>query len=157
MDLSGQPFKIRMYLEEADRYEMFKIRLGPSSIPGAGLGVFAVDRIPKNARCLYKGVKKSTDKGNGYYSWVIYEYDENTGKMINLKELYVIDASDIKRSNWTRFVNCGLRRRDNNVDCEQSFDKIYYFTKKKILPGQEMFIDYGKAYRKENLGMQGKY
>ena len=157
MDLTSEPFKIKLYLDDQKRYQWFRIRLAPSTVPNAGLGVFAVDEIPKGARGLYRGVKKSMEKGNGYYSWVIYDYDHHTGKLATLKELFMIDATDMKRSNWTRFVNCGMKRRDNNLDCEQSFEKIYYFTKKRIPAGKEMFIDYGKAYRKENLGMTGRY
>jgi hypothetical protein len=54
-------------------------------------------------------------------------------------------------------VNCGMKRRDNNMDSIQKFDKIYYFAKKNINPGQEIFIDYGVGYRKSNLGMNGRY
>jgi SET domain-containing protein len=50
-----------------------------------------------------------------------------------------------------------MKKKFNNMACSQKFDKIYYYTTKNIEPGTELFIDYGKDYRKVNLGMKGTY
>jgi SET domain-containing protein len=73
------------------------------------------------------------------------------------KELYLVDAFNVSQSNWTRYVNCGLKNRFNNLDVSQVFNQIYYLAKRDIKPGEELFIDYGPDYRKINLGMKGRY
>jgi len=149
--------KTKFYIPQEKKYKYLRVKLAPSTIPNAGLGVYAVDEIPKDAKALYKGVKKSMTRGNYIYSWIIYEYDTVSGNSTTMKELYLIDATNKKYSNWTRYVNCGMKKRDNNMDSIQKFDKIYYFAKKNIHPGQELFIDYGVGYRRSNLGMKGRY
>ena len=147
----------KFFIPSENKFRFIRLKIAPSTIQGAGMGVYAVDEIPKDAKGHYKGVKKSMARGNVYYSWIIYEYDTKTGNSITNKELFLLDASNKKNSNWTRYVNCGLKKRDNNMDSIQKFDKIYYFAKKKIKQGQELFIDYGSGYRKTNLGMKGRY
>lgn len=136
----------------------FKMKIAPSTIPNAGMGVFAVDPIPKGAKGKYKGKIMDLNKGDPYYSWIIYDYDPNTGvPYTENKELFLRDAHNPSQSNWTRYVNCGLKNKFNNMDIEQSFDHIYYFAKRDIKPGEELFVDYGPDYRKVNLGMKGRY
>jgi hypothetical protein len=153
--------KAKFYIPKEDKTKYIRLKIAPSKIENAGLGVYAVDDIPKDARGMYKGVKKSLDKGNVYYSWLIYEYDLVSGTpnrdKEREKELFLIDASSKSKSNWTRYVNCGMHKKDNNLDSEQCFDKIYYYTTKKINSGDELFIDYGIGYRKNNLKMKGRY
>ena len=147
----------KFYIPSEKKYRILHLRIAPSSIKEAGMGVYAVDEIPKGAKGIYKGVKKSMTRGNVYYSWIIYEWDTKTGNAISNKEMFLLDASNKKTSNWTRYVNCGMKKRDNNMDSIQEFDKIYYYTTKNIKPGQELFIDYGRGYRTSNLGMKGRY
>jgi hypothetical protein len=147
----------KFYIPSERKYRILRLRIAPSSIKEAGMGVYALDEIPKGAEGVYKGVKRSLVKGNVYYSWIIYEYDPITGNAITNKELFLLDASNQKNSNWTRYVNCGMRKRDNNMDSIQRFEKIYYYSTKTIKPGQELFIDYGRGYRTSNLGMKGRY
>lgn len=147
----------KFFIPSENKSKYLRLKIAPSTIQEAGMGVYAVDDIPKDAKGFYKGVKKSMMRGNPFYSWIIYEYDTKSGNATTTKELFLLDASNKKISNWTRYVNCGMKRRDNNMDSIQKFDKIYYFTKKKIKSGQELFIDYGSGYRKSNLGMNGRY
>lgn len=149
--------KTKFYIPEEKKYKYFHLKIAPSQIPNAGMGVYAIDNIPKGAQGLYKGVKKSMTRGNVYYSWVIFEYDTVTGEANTKKGLYLLDASNKNVSNWTRYVNCGMKKRDNNMDSIQKFDKIYYYTTKEVQKGKELFIDYGPGYRKSNLGMKGRY
>jgi hypothetical protein len=122
------------------------------------MGVFAVDRLPAQAKGIYKGKVMPLDKGDPYYSWIVYDYDPVNGiPTSENKELYLLDAHNLSNSNWTRFVNCGLKDKYNNIDIQQSFDQIYYITKRPIRSGEELFVDYGPDYRKFNLGMKGKY
>ena len=146
------------FLLKTKKYKYFKLLLAPSTIKGAGIGVFAVDKIPEGAKSIYKGIKKNEDNENLHYSWSVKEYNKKTGKADYGGEvLYYLDAFDIKESNWTRFVNCGKKSDDNNIDSEQIYNKIYYITLIDIEPKSELFIDYGDQYRKYNLKMKGKY
>lgn len=155
--MTSEEQKIRLFVPSENKTKTFRIKIAPSTIPNAGQGVYAIDPIPKGARGTYRGVKRSLEKGDPYYSWIIYEWDESTGEANTSKPSYLVDAHNISQSNWTRFVNCGLKKRLNNFDVEQKFDKIYYYTLRDIKPGEEFFVDYGPDYRKVNLGMKGRY
>jgi hypothetical protein len=149
---------ISLKLRVLDKQKNFRLKIAPSTIPNAGMGVFAVDKIPKGAKGKYKGKIMSVEKGDPFYSWVIYDYDKETGVPFpDNKELYLLDAHYPSNSNWTRYVNCGIKNKFNNIDVEQSFGNIYYFTKRDIQPGEELFVDYGPEYRKVNLGLKGRY
>lgn len=161
MENHSEEVNVKLYVPDQEgkyKGQIFKLKIAPSSIPNAGKGVFAMEPIPKGAKGAYKGKKMSLSKGDPYYSWIIYDYDPVTGiPYPENKELFLRDAHNPKLSNWTRYVNCGLKRRLNNLDIEQKFDQIYYFAKRNIKAGEELFVDYGPDYRKVNLGMKGRY
>lgn len=144
----------------SDKSAFLKIKIAPSSIPQAGSGAFAEDFIPKGSRGIYTGVHRpaGSSKVDSLYSWEYHEYDKKTGKQVpDAKTLGYIDASNPKRSNWARYVNCGPTKKSNNFIPEQRFNKIYYVATRNIHPGEELFIDYGLGYRRDNLGMKGRY
>ena len=154
--------RIRLYLPDQEKYKFFRIRIAPSTIAQAGKGIFAVDEIPKGAEGVYKGVKRyvgtrSGDNVNALYSWDVHEYNEKTGVPKNRKTLLSVDAGNPKTSNWARYVNCGPTKKSNNISVEQRYDDIYYITDRDIKPGEELFVDYGIAYRREHLKMKGRY
>jgi len=147
-DISNNIFvKAKFYIPDEKKYRYLKLRIAPSSIQNAGMGVYAVDEIPKGARGAYIGVKKSMTRGNAFYSWIIYEYDTVTGNSITTKELYMIDASNKKVSNWTRYVNCGMYDLKNNLEPVQKWEDLYYVSRRDINPGEELWIDYGEGFR----------
>lgn len=160
METSDQEniIRSRFYIPSTGKYSFFRIRISSSTIPNAGMGAFAVDEIPFGAEGVYRGIKRSMDTANIPYSWEIYDYDLTTGvPKTNKLTLFYIDASEEDKSNWARFVNCGMKRRHNNLYAEQRYDKLYYITAKSIKPGEELFIDYGPNYRKNNLRLSGRY
>ncbi len=132
--------------------QYFKIELKPSIIKGAGLGVFALEYIPRNSKTEYLGqfIKEyNDDTPNNFniaYSWTILKWKKN-GEPIDGQIYGYLDAYDKKYSNWTRYVNCPVTRVLENMEMEQKFDKIYYKTKRNIFPNEELFIDYGEEYR----------
>jgi hypothetical protein len=146
------------FLYPSGEYHYLRIRIAPSSIAKAGMGAYALDLIPKGAKDFYVGVVANEKNVNSYYSWTINAYNKTTGK--EKKEtniLFYIDCEDPQVGNWTRYVNCGTKSKNNNFDVQQIFDKIIYYANKDILPGEELFIDYGEDYRTDNLKMKGKY
>ncbi len=143
---------------EKGKYKYLRVKLKPSSIKAAGIGAYAVDLIPKGAKGVYKGVPKKEKYTNMYYSWVIKTFDLSTGEADQKdKPLHYVDATDLTTSNWTRYVNCGLKNKSNNFEPDQVYDKVFYVATKNIHKNEELFIDYGEAYREDNLQMTGKY
>ena len=139
-------------------YKYLKVRLAPSNIKAAGIGAYAVDPIPKGARGVYKGIPLKEKYANMYYSWTVKTFDPDTGEADeNDDPLYYVDATKLEVSNWTRYVNCGMRKKFNNFDSDQLYDKFFYVATKNIEKDEELFIDYGESYRVDNLEMTGKY
>lgn len=165
-DEEEEEFEELIPIEEGEEESQFIIKgkkvilrtlVAPSTIPGAGMGIFAVDPIPKGASIQYKGLKKGEKTANHFYSWEVRTYDPETGKSDDKDVLYYIDASDVKYSNCTRTVNCGMTKSANNMDAIQRRGKFFYVALRNIKPGEELFVDYGEEYRTVNLKMRGKY
>lgn len=134
-----------------------QVSVRPSGIKGAGMGAFCVDPIPKGAYTLYRGTMKNAEDADFAYSWVVLKYNVATGKTGD-KVLGYLDGSKKDRTtNFTRYVNCGQRSKDNNMACKQVFAQMRYIAVRDIQPLQEIFCDYGEGYRKERLGITGKY
>ena len=149
--------RARFYVPSYGQVKVYQIKIGPSSVPEAGKGAFAVDFIPKGAEIEYKGIKKTEEAANPLISWTVYQYNKQGKPTDSNKTLFLLDASDPEKSNFTRYVNCGPNRKANNFISEQRFEKILYIATKDIQPGEELFIDYGPGYRKSNLHFKGRY
>jgi SET domain-containing protein len=147
---------VRLYLPLHSVYRNFKVRIAQSNINGAGKGVFAVDKIPAGSIGIYKGKKyKSENRINELYTWQIYKFDKLTGEVSkDGSTLYYLDAHDERYANWTRYVNCGMKKTDNNMIAEQSFHNVNYVALRDINSGEELYIDYGQDYRKYHLNME---
>lgn len=140
--------------KKGKRYKFLKLKIAPSSIPNAGKGCFTIDLIPKGSKGIYRGVLKSVNNDNVdyLYSWEIFKYNKK-GKTKYNKLIKYLDGSNDKYSNWTKYVNCANKNINNNMEPEQHFEKLYYIALRDILPGEELFIDYGDGYREENLNL----
>lgn len=139
-------------------YKYLKVRLAPSNIKAAGIGAYAIDPIPKGSRGVYKGIPLKEKHANMYYSWTVKSFDPETGEADEADDpLYYVDATKLEVSNWTRYVNCGMRKKFNNFDSDQLYDKFFYVATRNIEKDEELFIDYGESYRVDNLEMTGKY
>lgn len=145
------------WLPKLNAYKYLRIRIAPSNIKKAGMGAYAIDNIPKGAVGFYRGIPKTEKYVNMFYSWVIKSYGNSGEVDEDDAVLYYVDATDPRASNWTRYVNCGSRERENNFDSDQNYDKIQYKALRNIPDGEELYIDYGDEYRRDNLGMTGKY
>lgn len=117
----------------------------PSTIPNAGLGLFAKEDIPVGTVLgWYRGdiitSKQWKCCGNDEYIWMLVDDDNNE---------YYIDARNKKRNNKLRYVNGCLTPGQFacvNVEAYQKRNKIWYATTKKIMKGMELIVDYGNDF-----------
>ncbi|XP_019646360.1 PREDICTED: histone-lysine N-methyltransferase PRDM9-like [Branchiostoma belcheri] len=121
----------------------------PSKIKGAGDGVWLDGQaMPKNLVFgPYDGKITGPEIGlTSGYAWQISKND---------KVKYYIDATDVTKSSWMRYVNCARNEEEQNLVAFQYYRNIYYRTYKTIPPGTELLVWYGNEYAKE-LGISEK-
>ncbi|KAI8512814.1 Histone-lysine N-methyltransferase prdm9 [Branchiostoma belcheri] len=121
----------------------------PSKIKGAGDGVWLDGQaMPKNLVFgPYDGKITGPEIGmTSGYAWQISKND---------KVKYYIDATDVTKSSWMRYVNCARNEEEQNLVAFQYYRNIYYRTYKPISPGTELLVWYGNEYAKE-LGISEK-
>ncbi|XP_053528044.1 histone-lysine N-methyltransferase PRDM9-like [Artibeus jamaicensis] len=119
------------------------LRIGPSSIPEAGLGVWneAAD-LPVGLHFgPYEGhITEDEEAAKSRYSWLIakgrncYEY---------------VDGKDRSWANWMRFVNCARDDEEQNLVAFQYHRQIFYRTCRVIRPGHELLVWCGDEYGQE--------
>ncbi|XP_062941123.1 histone-lysine N-methyltransferase PRDM9-like [Cynocephalus volans] len=119
------------------------LRIGPSGIPEAGLGVWnEASDLPLGLHFgPYEGqIKEDVQSANTGYSWEIskgrnrYEY---------------VDGKDKSRANWMRYVNCARDDEEQNLVAIQYHGQIFYQTCQVIKPGCELLVWYGDEYGQE--------
>ena len=133
-------------------YRYIPILIAPSTIPNAGNGAFALEDIPKGARAVYRGIAKTENCCNSFFSWTLKTFSTKSGKQdYRDKALFFIDAEDVNFSNWTRFANCAPERSGNNFSPVQHFGTLFYVANKYIKKRSELMIDYGEDYRNDYL------
>lgn len=129
---------------------MNKIEIKKSTVPEAGLGVFAKQDFQKHELLdEYKGIfltphEYKQKKSHLAYIWEILDENDNP--------VGYIDAGNKKTSNWTRFVNCPCTKKQENVIPIQKGTKMFYYAKKNIKKGEELFVWYGPEYGKQLIG-----
>ena len=129
-----------------------RLVLSQSEIPNARTGVFT--ELPIKCGSFlgsYRGRKYTPDD---YASLVEsgkllsgYGFDVDSGR-----ESIVVDASDLERSNWTRYMNCARNFNEENVYFKDEDGKINFYALRDIEPGEELLFYYGDAYA-EMLGI----
>ncbi|CAB4020400.1 zinc finger 2 homolog, partial [Paramuricea clavata] len=120
----------------------------PSTIPEAGMGVLAKEKLEVNTRFgPYRGdkiLKEDLEEGrNTSYMWEIVQ----EGKI----QCY-IDGKDPSHSNWMRFVNCARCEDEQNIIAYQYHGEIFYRVYKEIDADSELLVWYGDEYA-EQLGI----
>lgn len=129
-----------------------------SKIPNAGLGVFAKTDIKQGTFIGNYMGEMSEPESEIIYNDYIFGSRRKKGQ-------FRIDAYDIEKSNFTRFMNCCNSRDNENIqairyelDKDSSFTRldntvididgyIFFFAKKDIKKGEELLYDYGEVYR----------
>ncbi|XP_053520226.1 histone-lysine N-methyltransferase PRDM9-like isoform X2 [Artibeus jamaicensis] len=119
------------------------LRIGPSGIPEAGLGVWneAAD-LPVGLHFgPYEGhITEDEEAAKSRYSWLIakgrncYEY---------------VDGKDRSWANWMRFVNCARDDEEQNLVAFQYHGQIFYRTCRVVRPGCELLVWCGNEYGQE--------
>ncbi|KAF6104561.1 hypothetical protein HJG60_011452 [Phyllostomus discolor] len=119
------------------------LRIGPSGIPEAGLGVWneAAD-LPVGLHFgPYEGhITEDEEAAKSRYSWLItkgrncYEY---------------VDGKDKSWANWMRYVNCARDDEEQNLVAFQYHRQIFYRTCRVIRPGCELLVWFGDEYGQE--------
>ncbi|XP_078667162.1 histone-lysine N-methyltransferase PRDM9-like [Branchiostoma floridae x Branchiostoma belcheri] len=121
----------------------------PSKIRGAGDGVWLDGQAMAKNLVFGPYDGKITGPEIGLttgYAWQISKND---------KVKYYIDATDVTKSSWMRYVNCARNEEEQNMVAFQYYRNIYYRTYKPVLPGTELLVWYGNEYAKE-LGISEK-
>ncbi|XP_053522946.1 histone-lysine N-methyltransferase PRDM9-like [Artibeus jamaicensis] len=119
------------------------LRIGPSGIPEAGLGVWneAAD-LPVGLHFgPYEGhITEDEEAAKSRYSWLIakgrncYEY---------------VDGKDKSWANWMRYVNCAQDDEEQNLVAFQYHGQIFYRTCRVVRPGCELLVWFGDEYGQE--------
>lgn len=109
----------------------------------AGLGLFATTTLTRGAFIIeYTGehiTHEESDRRGGKYLFILNKKIVVDGKM---------------RKNTARYINHGCTpNAEAETDDEDA--KIRIHARKKILPGEEITYDYGKAYWKEYIKPYG--
>nr|XP_025038034.1 histone-lysine N-methyltransferase PRDM9-like [Pelodiscus sinensis] len=123
------------------------MRIGLSSIPQAGLGVWnEADTLPVGVHFgPYDGrITEEEEAAHNGYSWLITRG----------RNWYMyIDGKDEANANWMRYVNCARDEEEQNLVAFQYHGKIYYRVCRAIPPHCELLVWYGDEYGKE-LGIK---
>uniref|UniRef100_A0A8D2JJG8 PR/SET domain 9 n=1 Tax=Sciurus vulgaris TaxID=55149 RepID=A0A8D2JJG8_SCIVU len=110
------------------------LRIGPSSIPEAGLGVWnEASSLPLGLHFgPYRGqITEDEEAANSGYSWLI-----TTGR--NCYEY--VDGKDESQANWMRYVNCARDDEEQNLVAFQYHRQIFYRTCRVVRPGCELLV-----------------
>ncbi|CAM4829194.1 unnamed protein product [Rotaria magnacalcarata] len=126
------------------------VYIAKSSLPNAGLGVFASRRIMRFSYFgPYGGFKRNPHltQGTNSYAWNVPDKSGNI--------MYQIDASDPKSSNWLRFINCPNNFTQRNLMSLVYHGDIFYLSIRNIEVGEELLVYYGDDYA-DKLGIDTK-
>ncbi|XP_076085389.1 histone-lysine N-methyltransferase PRDM7-like [Mytilus galloprovincialis] len=113
-----------------------------STIPNAGLGVFAETTIPSGTRLgPYNGALSKDFHGDDWTYIFLVAYENGETK-------HHIDAKNKESASWLRYINCARTIDEENLEVHQYKYEIYYVTNQCIKPGTELLVWYGDSYGK---------
>jgi len=107
------------------------------SKPGAGLGLFAGEDIPKGAQII-EYVGRVLKPGE--------EYTSKSKYLFEITKKKTIDGA--ARSNKARYANHSCVP---NAEVEIKKQRVWIYAKKNIRKGEEIAYDYGKEYWNEHI------
>lgn len=118
--------------------------VAPSQIKMAGLGLYTTREIKKGTIvCEYKGEKLTSDQYNRRYA------KEDYGAYgMSVKRNLVLDARKTSAGIARYICDYTGSGKKPNVEYQGSKDIVEVVALRKILPGEELLVDYGKEIRK---------
>ena len=120
-----------------------KIIVRESSIPGAGLGVFAWRDLEADLVLGDYVGEECDEDADGDYVLYVSGYNSK-GKEVEM----CVDAENKETSNWSRYIN-SVRAGDGRVKNAKFFIRGSGISVKTIRPikrGEEVLVDYGPEY-----------
>lgn len=141
------------------------LRLAKSSVPEAGLGIFAEQDFPKDHDFgPYKGRWLTPEEYENsskqlLYVWEVNDYVGNPNRPNGTKldtsaVLGYWDGGPKRESNYMRYINHPRNKREENTIPVQKKDKIHYVSTRPIKANEELFINYGPMYSKYLIGTE---
>jgi hypothetical protein len=116
--------------------------IGPSTVVGAGDGVFTTVDIPKKANIgRYGG--RLLDECEAQFSKSVYLLER---RRMGKKGFEVVDGAP-PHGNWLGKINQNKKGARNNLRINQYG---FYKTTRQIKAGEELFVNYGPAYWKHS-------
>jgi len=116
----------------------YKLRVGRTK---AGLGIFAMEPIPKGKKIIeYVGRVITNEEGDNTHNLYIFNLNKN------------IDIDGSPRWNTARYFNHSCR---SNAEAEILKGHVWIKSKKNIMLGEEITYDYGKEYWNEYIKPKG--
>uniref|UniRef100_A0A8D8SMJ5 Histone-lysine N-methyltransferase PRDM9 n=2 Tax=Cacopsylla melanoneura TaxID=428564 RepID=A0A8D8SMJ5_9HEMI len=118
------------------------LKLEESSIPGAGVGMWAIKKIPKD-------VVFGPLDGKEYEKEDNVTVDGNYWRIPGTDNTY-IDLMDKSKANYLAYINCARNVKEQNlIRYFNETDKKFYFISKRFIPQySELLADYGTEFRK---------
>ncbi len=118
----------------------FKLHVKRSA-PGAGLGMFAGERIPKDA-CIIEYVGREISEAEKYSSKSRYLFEVNSEITLDGKP----------KINKAGYINHSCKPNAEPIIHNK---RIFIFATRAIQPGEEITYDYGKEYFDDFLKPHG--
>ena len=138
---------LRSLASRAARTAPAFVHVMQSTIPGAGIGVFATCNIPKSVNLgEYSGHVYSTDTDRAFDDY-LFEVDADQGRPAFLVSARQYNSRLV---NWTRFINSVMTEDDpkKNTEFKVIGQRVYIFTTDYITASvdnpKELLIYYGE-------------
>jgi hypothetical protein len=136
-------------------------RIGISTIPNAGMGLFTLHDLEKGDLIgVYGGIVQTKTAGDYcldlHRDAIVRVRDEQSIFELDNSNVYTIDAADTKRSTYVRYINDARNKKQTNVafawfefasaDSTVMIKLPVVIAQRSISTGKELFIDYGLHY-----------
>nr|CAB3265138.1 histone-lysine N-methyltransferase PRDM9-like [Phallusia mammillata] len=128
-----------------------EINIRQSGVFPDGKGAWCNRDLPADTTFqTYEGLIHSENDFDGSakgYLWVMYEKGTFS---------HYIDGSDVRYSNWLRYIRLARKEEEHNVSVVQHINQLDFQLCKPVKKGDELLAWYGKRYA-EHLGIPTEY